>query len=98
MSATGDEYKEMSDGDVIIRMLYYCEEPRLPSQIMSYCKIDGVKFRRFSGHCIRRGLLKIVSSELGLFALVTTQRGREVLSTADSIMAELGMGQDEPLR
>ena len=89
---------ELADSDIIIRMLYFCEVPKLPSQIMSYCAIDGVKFRSFSGHCMKRGLLRVVASEQGLLALQITERGREVLATADSIMAELGIGQDEPLR
>ena len=65
---------------------------------MNYCKIDGVKFRRFTGHCIRRGLMKAIASEMGLFAMETTDRGRQVLETVDSIMAGLGLYQDEPLR
>jgi predicted transcriptional regulator len=94
-----EDFREsMSDSDIIIRMLYFCEVPKLPSQIMNYCMIDGVRFKRFSAHCIKRGLLKIVANEDGLFALQITERGREVLSSADSIMEELGIGQDEPLR
>jgi hypothetical protein len=93
-----DEFSEMSDSDIIIRMLYFCEEEKLPAQIMNYCKIDGIKFRKFSGHCIKRGLLRVIASEQGLFALQITRRGREVLDTADSIMQALGIGQDEPMR
>jgi hypothetical protein len=88
----------MSDSDIIIRMLYFCEEPKLPAQIMNYLKIDGVKFRKFSGHCVKRGLLKVIASEQGLLEMQITQRGRVVLATADSIMMELGIGQDEPLK
>ncbi len=88
----------MSDSDIIIRMLWYCEEPKLPAQIMNYCGIDGIKYRRFTGHCMKRGLLRAISSEMGLFAMVTTDRGREVLETADKIMSALGLEPDEPLK
>jgi len=88
----------MSDSDIIIRMLWFCEEAKLPAQIMNYCHIDGVQFRRFTDHCIKRGLLRAVSSELGLFAMETTNRGREVLETADKIMFALGLEADEPLK
>jgi hypothetical protein len=88
----------MNDSDIIIRMLWFCEEPKLPSQIMNYCHIDGIQFRRFTGHSIKRGLLKAVASELGLFAMETTNRGREVLETADKIMSALGLEPDEPLK
>jgi predicted transcriptional regulator len=89
---------ELSDSDIIVRMLYFCEEAKLPSQIMNYCRIDGIKFRKFTGHCIKRGLLRAIASEMGLFAMQTTDRGRQVLETVDSIMAGLGLEQDEPLR
>jgi len=95
---SAEDLGEMSDSDIIIRMLWYCEEPKLPSQIMYYCKIDGVQYRRFTGHCIKRGLLRAVSSEMGLFSMVTTDRGREVLETADKIMAALGLEPDEPMK
>ena len=87
----------MSDSDIIARMLYYCEEPRLPSQIMSYCKIDRGLFTKFSGHCLKRGLLAVrpASEHTDLFALVTTAHGRKVLSTADSILSHLGLDQDD---
>jgi len=88
----------IGDPDIIIRMLYFCEEPKLPSQIMNYCMIDGIKFRKFSGHCLKRGLLKVIASDQGLLAMQITQRGRDVLATADSIMSELGIEQDEPLK
>ncbi len=96
--STSEDLGEMSDSDLIIRMLYFCEERKLPSQIMNYCKIDGIKFRRFTGHCIRRGLMKAIAAEMGLFSMETTDRGRQVLETVDSIMAGLGLDQDEPLR
>lgn len=95
---SSEDLSDMSDSDVIVRMLWYCEEPKLPSQIMNYCRIDGVKYRRFTGHCIRRGLLRAVSSEMGLFSMVTTDRGREVLETADKIMFALGLEKEEPLK
>ncbi|MDA4130566.1 MAG: hypothetical protein OK457_07325 [Thaumarchaeota archaeon] len=93
-----EDLGELSDSDIIVRMLYFCEEPKLPSQIMTYCRIDGIKFRRFTGHCIRRGLMRAIASEMGLFAMQTTDRGREVLEKVDSIMAGLGLEPDEPLR
>ena len=93
-----EDFSEMSDSDIIVRMLYFCEEPKLPAQIMNYCRIDGIKFRKFTGHCIRRGLMRAIASEMGLFAMETTDRGRHVLETVDSIMAGLGLDQDEPLR
>jgi len=95
---SSEDLGELSDSDVIIRMLWYCEEPKLPSQIMHYCRIDGIKYRKFTGHCIRRGLLKAISSEMGLFSMVTTDRGREVLETADKIMSALGLEADEPMK
>jgi len=95
---SSEDLGEMSDSDIVIRMLWYCEEQKLPAQIMNYCKIDGVKYKRFTGHCIRRGLLKAVSSEMGLFSMVTTDRGREVLETADKILSSLGLEPDEPLK
>ena len=88
----------MSDSDIIIRMLWFCEEAKLPAQIMNYCNIDGIQFRRFTGHCIKRGLLRAVATEEGLFAMETTGRGREVLETADKIMSALGLEPDEPLK
>ena len=88
----------MSDSDIIIRMLYFCEVPKLPSQIMTHCELDYAKFRKFSGHCMKRDLLRAVASEQGLFALQITERGREVLETADAITTELGIGEDEPLK
>jgi hypothetical protein len=95
---SSEDLGEMSDSDIVIRMLWYCEEARLPSQIMSYCHIDGIQYRRFTGHCIKRGLLRAISSDMGLFAMVTTDRGREVLETADKIMSTLGLEPDEPLK
>ena len=88
----------MSDSDIIIRMLWYCEEPKLPAQIMNYCHIDGIQYRRFTGHAIKRNLMKAISSEMGLFSMVTTDHGREVLETADKIMSSLGLEPDEPLK
>jgi len=95
---SSEDLGEMSDSDTIIRMLWYCEEPKLPAQIMNYCHIDGLKYRRFTGHCIQRGLLRAISSEMGLFSMVTTDRGQEVLETADKIMSALGLVADEPLK
>jgi len=95
---SSEDLGEMSDSDIIIRMLWYCEEPKLPSQIMNYCHIDGTKYRQFTGHCIRRGMLRAISSEMGLFAMLTTDRGREVLETADKILSALGLEPDEPLK
>ena len=95
---SSEDLGEMSDSDVIIRMLWYCEEAKLPAQIMSYCHIDGIRYRQFTGHCIKRGLMKAISSEMGLFSMVTTDRGREVLETADKIMSALGLEPDEPLK
>jgi hypothetical protein len=96
--SSSEDLGEMSDSDIIIRMLWYCEEPKLPAQITNYCKIDGVKYKRFTGHCIRRGLMRAISSEMGLFSMMTTDRGREVLETADKIMSSLGLEPDEPLK
>jgi ethanolamine ammonia-lyase small subunit len=78
-------------------MLYFCTEPRLPSQIMSYCDIDGVQFKRFFDHCVKRNLLKVVVSDLGLFALVVTERGRKTLTTAEEIIKALGIKEGEKI-
>lgn len=88
------------DADVIVRMLYYCSEPRIESQIKSYCEIDSVQFDKFANHCIRRGLLrKFLSSkegEEGVFDYVVTDEGRKTLVTAQQIMKALGLSTPEP--
>ncbi len=89
--------RSLSDADIVIRMLYYCEEPRLPAQIMSYCWIDRSQFLRFSDHCIRRKLLKPISMEDDLLGLVITEHGRETLATAQEIMEALGIKDDESI-
>ncbi len=71
-------------------MLYFCEEPKLQAQIMHYCKIDGIRFRRFCEHCMRRGILKGVRTDYGLQAYIITDRGKEVLATAEDIIRALG--------
>jgi len=86
---------ERSETDIIIRMLYYCTEPRLPSQIMSFCDIDRDQFTRMSEHCIKKNLLKVVNAEMGMFGYVLTPRGRETLATAQLIMKELGVEDSE---
>lgn len=86
------EVFEQADADILIRMLYFCsEEPKTESQIMLYCNIDRLKLARFARHCIARRLLKIAPSDDGLFPLVATERGIEVLSTAQDIMQGLGI-------
>lgn len=86
--------EERSDSDVIIRMLYYCTEPRTLSQIMSYCGIDGVQFSKYLKHCMKRGLLKMEVDEEGSPEYVVTQHGGEVLGTAAEIMGALGIEKD----
>lgn len=88
---------ERADADVLIRMLYYCsEEPKLDTQIMSHCQIDRSQLVRFSGHCIRRRLLKFSPSEEGLLCFVATEHGKEVLSKAHDIMDGLGIKLEHP--
>lgn len=89
-----DDRDELSDADVVVRMLYFCEEPRLRSQIMSHCRIDALRFKRFSEHCIKRGILKLASIDYGLEAFVITDRGKGVLATTREIIGILGITSD----
>ena len=83
------------DADIIVRMLYYCSEPRIESQIKSYAEIDSVQFDKFSNHCIRKGLLrKFISrdrTDEGEIYYVVTDVGRRTLVTAQEIMKALGL-------
>jgi hypothetical protein len=92
-----EEERELSDADVIVRMLYFCTEPRYPAQVMSYCWIDRSRFLKLSDHCIRRKLLKPIEMDVGLLGLVITEHGKETLSTAKEIMKELGIDERETL-
>lgn len=83
------------DADIIVRMLYYCSEPRIESQIKSYAEIDSIQFDGFANHCIRRGLLrKFISrdrADAGEIYYVVTDEGRKTLVTAQEIMKALGL-------
>ena len=80
-----------SEGDNIIRMLYYCaDEPRLESQIRMYSELDRAQFVKYVIHCIKRGLLKVVMTEEQQH-FVTTERGKQVLATTENIMHTLGI-------
>ena len=80
-----------SDSDIIVRMLYFCEIPKQRAQIMNYCGIDAERYRQFSEHCLKRGILRIAFVEEGIEAMSTTARGREVLATAKDIIRTLGL-------
>jgi hypothetical protein len=80
----------------IVRMLYFCSEPRLDSQIKSYCEIDSVQFNKFAEQCISRGLLRKFVSDDGLFGYVLTKRGTEALIGAQEVMKALGIKQEIP--
>jgi len=83
---------EQSDADLLIRMLYFCsDEPKVMSQIISYCSTDRRQMLRFSTHCFARGLLKVAPSDDGLLHLVTTEHGKEVFATAQNVMRGLGI-------
>ncbi|MGI0080770.1 MAG: winged helix-turn-helix domain-containing protein [Nitrososphaerales archaeon] len=85
--------EKRSDSDTIVRMLYYCTEPRSQAQIMSYCGIDGVRFKKFFQHCVKRGLLKMeIDDEAEEY--VVTPHGGEVLATATEIIGALGIEKD----
>ena len=86
--------EERSDSDTIVRMLYYCAEPRSAAQVMSYCSIDRVRFEKYLKHCRKRDLLKMEIDDEGSQEYVVTQHGGEVLATATQIMAELGIEKD----
>ncbi|HKW04530.1 MAG TPA: winged helix-turn-helix domain-containing protein [Nitrososphaerales archaeon] len=86
---------ERSDSDTIIRMLYYCTEPRTLPQIMSYCGIDASRFKKFMQHCMKRDLLKMVVDEEASMEYVVTKHGAEVLATAAEIMGALGIEKEE---
>jgi predicted transcriptional regulator len=85
------------DADVIVRMLYYCSEPKIESQIKSYCEIDSVQFEKFANHCFRHALLrKYISRDAadeGELYYVVTDEGRKTLATAQQIMKALGLNQ-----
>ena len=87
MSILATQNKE--DVEVLVRMLYYCSEPRLASQIRSYCEIDGIRFNKFTDHCIDRGLLRKFFSQEGLFSYVVTDHGKDTLATAQEVMKAL---------
>ncbi|MDH2901626.1 MAG: hypothetical protein PXY39_11715 [archaeon] len=87
MSILDTQNKE--DTEILVRMLYYCSEPRLASQIKSYCEIDGIQFNKFTDHCITRGLLRKFFSQDGLFSYVVTDHGKETLATAQEVMKAL---------
>jgi predicted transcriptional regulator len=95
---SSEDLDEMSDSDIIIMILWFCEKAKQPAQIMNYCHMNGIQFNRLIGHCIRRGLLRAVTPEQGLLAMETTDRGREVLEAADKIISSLGLEPDEPLK
>ncbi|MDG6994356.1 MAG: hypothetical protein JRN52_00415 [Nitrososphaerota archaeon] len=86
-----------SDSDTVIRMLYFCETPRTPAQIMLYCGIDGIQLTRFTKHCLRRNLVKFVMSEMGPMSLVITEHGKEVLSKSMDILKELNLSPEVEL-
>ncbi len=87
MSILAVEKRE--DAEIIVRMLYYCSEPRLLSQIKSYCEIDSVQFNKFAEHCMNRGLLKKFLSRDGEFSYVVTDKGRRTLTTAQEVLTAL---------
>ncbi len=87
--------EQKSDSDVIIRMLYYCTEPRHQTQIMSYCEIDAAQFKKYVQHCMKRNLVKIEVDEEGSDEYVVTEHGAEVLGTAAEIMGVLGIEKGE---
>jgi hypothetical protein len=84
------------DAEVLVRMLYYCSEPRLASQIKSYCEIDSIQFNKFADHCINRGLLRKFVSDEGLFSYVVTDHGRRTLVTAQEVMKALQIRVEMP--
>lgn len=89
----------VSDSDIIIRMLYFCESsPRVKSQIMSYCQIDAYQFKKFMTHCLNRRLLRISIDRSGygdVEQFVMSDHGRDVLRKTELIKRELGFeGQD----
>ena len=87
--------EQRSDSDVIIRMLYYCTEPRGQPQIMSYCEIDGAQFKKYVQHCMKKDLLKLEVDDEGSLEYVVTEHGAEVLGTAAEIMGVLGIDKGE---
>lgn len=95
MTNPEEPVKGRSEGDTIIRMLYYCvDEPRLESQIRIYSELDRAQFVKYVIHCIKRGLLKVVMTEEQQH-FVTTERGKQVLATAENIMHSLGITPDQ---
>ncbi len=94
-SSSSQTLVKREDADIIVRMLYYCSDPRIESQIKSYVEIDSIQFDRFANHCIRRGLLrKYISrdrSDDGEIYYVVTDEGRKTLVTAQEIMKALGL-------
>ena len=79
------------DSEVIVRMLYYCSEPRIDSQIKSYCEINQLQFDKFAQHCMRKGLLKMFLNTDGEFCYVVTDAGKRTLVTAQEIMKALAI-------
>lgn len=96
-TASGNGATELRETNIILRMLYFCEEPKGTSQIMSYCGIDRSHAKKYSQHCIGRGTLKMSHADYGLEVMVTTERGKEVLATAENIVRELGINSEQGL-
>ncbi len=92
MSVAATQNRE--DAEILVRMLYYCSEPRLASQIKSYCGIDSVQFNKFAEHCVNRGLLRKFVDEDGLFSYVVTDHGGKTLVTAQEVMKALQIKVD----
>jgi predicted transcriptional regulator len=88
MDLTGS-VDQLSDPDLLVRMLYFCDQPRTRSQIMSYCSMDGVKLKRFTDHCISKNLLKEIYTGSNGVMYTLTQHGKETLFTAIDLMREL---------
>lgn len=90
-----DKARLKSDDEIIVRMLNYCDdEPRLESEIRVYSGLDRSQFVKFVIHCIKRGLLKVEMTEDKQY-FVTTQRGKQVLATAETIRDTLGITPEQ---
>lgn len=94
MELTGS-VDQLSDSDLLVRMLYFCDQPRTKSQIMSYCSMDGIKLKRFADHCISKKLLREMHTNPYEVTFILTQQGRETLSTAIDLMRELQIDPDD---
>ncbi len=84
--------EKREDAEILVRMLYYCSEPRLPSQIKSYCEIDGAQFKKYAEHCIKQGLLRKVPSDYQEFSYAVTDYGKNTLASAEQVLSALGIG------